>query len=172
MPAKTKKALAAAHSDRYVRKNNVANHYSNDERRVIKEKFIRILRDTCNVRRSADEAGINRITVTRWRAKDESFSVAWDEALEEAKDLLEAEAWRRGVDGYDKPVTYQGEITTTYKEYSDRMLEILLKAHRPAFRERRELTGPEGGPVQLEAIRTVLVYADGEKDITPTDDQT
>ena len=39
----------------------------------------------------------------------------------------------------DKPVIFQGSITATYKDYSDRMLELLLKAHRPdKFKDRVE----------------------------------
>lgn len=77
----------------------------------------------------------------------------WNDAEQEAADALEREAWRRAVEGTDKPVTYQGQITATYKEYSDRMLEMLLKAHRPEkFKDRvsNEHSGPGGGPIQHE----------------------
>lgn len=96
-----------------------------------RETFLAVLAETCNVSDAARKAGIGRRTAYEWKAADEAFAAAWREAEEEAADKLEREAWRRAVEGVDKPVTFQGAITATYKEYSDRMLEILLKGHRP-----------------------------------------
>lgn len=96
-----------------------------------REAFIATLRESCNVSEAARAAGIGRSTAYEWRDDDPEFAAAWDDAEQEAADKLEREAWRRAVEGTDKPVTFQGAITATYKEYSDRMLEILLKAHRP-----------------------------------------
>jgi hypothetical protein len=90
-----------------------------------------VLADTCNVSEACRTANIGRTTAYEWREADPSFAAAWKDAEEAAADKLEREAWRRAVEGTDKPVTFQGVITATYKEYSDRMLEILLKAHRP-----------------------------------------
>lgn len=118
-----------------------------------REKFLTILRATCNVAEAARTCGISRRCAYDHRAADPDFAAAWDEAEQEAADALEREAWRRGVEGTDKPVVYQGVITATYKEYSDRMLEILLKAHRPdKFVERQELTGKGGGAIQTEDV--------------------
>ena len=78
-----------------------------------REKFIAALRETCNVSHAAREAGIGRRTAYDWRDADEAFSAEWDDAEEEAVDKLEQVARERAIDG------------------SDRMMEILLKAHRP-----------------------------------------
>lgn len=96
-----------------------------------REIFLSVLRETCNVSEAARAANMGRRTAYEWRDADEAFAADWDDAEQEAADKLEREAWRRAVEGTDKPVTFQGAITATYKEYSDRMLEILLKAHRP-----------------------------------------
>lgn len=118
-----------------------------------REKFLSILAKTCNVSEAARAANISRQAAYEWRAEDETFAIAWTNAEQEAADKLEREAWRRGVEGVDKPVTFQGVITDTYKEYSDRMLEILLKAHRPdkfVERTKSEVTGKDGGPIPIE----------------------
>jgi hypothetical protein len=124
------------------------------KRTAAREKtFFDVLRQTCNVTEAARAAGVGRRTAYEWREADAAFASAWDEAEQEAADALEREAWRRGVEGTDKPVTYQGEITATYKEYSDRMLEMLLKAHRPEkFKDRvaNEHSGLDGKPIQHE----------------------
>ena len=118
-----------------------------------REIFLAVLAERCNVSEACRAAGIGRSTVYQWREAEPEFAEAWKAAEDEAADKLEAEAWRRGVDGVDKPVTFQGQITTTYREYSDRMLEILLKAHRPMYREKQavELSGPNGSPIEYRA---------------------
>lgn len=57
-----------------------------------------------------------------------------------AADRLEQEAIRRAVDGTNKPVFFQGEIVGFEKEYSDTLLVLLLKAHKPdKYRERSDV---------------------------------
>ena len=96
-----------------------------------REAFLSTLTAACNVTAACKAAGIGRQTAYQWRKEDEAFALAWAEALEEAVDALEKEAWRRAAEGVEKPIVYQGVVTGTYREYSDRMMEILLKAHRP-----------------------------------------
>ena len=116
-----------------------------------RENFLGVLRETCNVSESARAAGIGRRTAYEWKEAEADFAAEWEDAEQEAADKLEREAWRRAVEGVDKPVTFQGIITATYKEYSDRMLEILLKGHRPekfVERVRSEHSAPDGGPIR------------------------
>jgi len=114
-------------------------------------RFIAVLRESCNVSEAARSAGIGRRTAYEWRDADPKFSGEWDEAEQEAIDKLEREAWRRAVEGVDKPVVHQGAITATYKEYSDKMLEILLKGHRPEkYADRSKIE--HSGKVGLEAL--------------------
>lgn len=93
--------------------------------------FIEALRQRGNIAASCRAAGIARSTAYQWRDEDEAFAAKWQEALDEALDGLESELWRRGKEGVDKPVTYQGAITATYKEYSDTLALAIMKAHRP-----------------------------------------
>lgn len=94
--------------------------------------------------------------VVRWR-KDPEFGLRFDEAREAASDILEHTARVRAVEGIDKPVIYQGAITDTYKEYSDTLLALLLKADRPKFRDasKLELTGKDGGPMETREVGDV-----------------
>lgn len=129
----------------------MANRSKRTDRAV--ETFLEVLRKTCNVSEACRKSKVARRTVYEWRESDEAFAAAWKEAEDEAADGLEREAWRRGVEGINKPVTYQGVITATYKEYSDRMLELLLKAHKPEkFKDRvsAEHSGPNGGPIETK----------------------
>ena len=99
-------------------------------------RFLKRLRNTGNVRLSCEAADVPRSTVYRWRDKWTTFADEWDEALEDACDLLEEEAWRRAID-----------------KGSDRLLMFLLKAHRrDKFGDtvRQEVSGPDGGPIELK----------------------
>jgi hypothetical protein len=113
--------------------------------------FLDVLRQYCNVAEACRASGLARTTAYEWRAADPTFMAEWLEAEAEAVDKLEREAWRRGAEGYDETIVSGGKITVSTK-YSDRMLEILLKGHRPdKYRERvsNEISGPGGGPVDI-----------------------
>ena len=104
--------------------------------RVAIERFLAKMRDSGNVRLSCMAAGVPRRTVYNWRNKWSTFAAEWDEAKEDACDILEGEAWKRAVQGQ-----------------SDRLLMFLLKAHRREVYGdmiRQELTGADGGAIVLQ----------------------
>jgi len=116
------------------------------KKRPWRKLFIEALAVSGNVRVAAQHAGITRSRAYQVRRGDSKaaakFRADWDEALDNAADLLEQEARRRAVTGTDKPIYYKGALVDTVKEYSDQLLTLLLKAHRPErFRERFEHTG-------------------------------
>lgn len=103
------------------------------------------------VREGTTAAGISRRTYAKWRKEDEAFNEACMEAKQMSTDLIEAEMHRRAIDGFERPVIYQGEITDTYKDYSDSLLTMLAKGNKPEkFKERTEHSGSVGRPMTLE----------------------
>jgi hypothetical protein len=101
-------------------------------------------------------AGVSRATAYRHRARSERFARRWDDAIEDAVDLLEAEARRRAVAGVEKPVYYRGQVVGNVREYSDTLLIFLLKAlHPQKYRERFEVK---------RLIEAPSVHADGKLD--------
>ena len=50
-----------------------------------------------------------------------------------ARDNLEAEAYRRAVEGVERPVYQGGRLVGTVREYSDSLLTIMLRARHPAY---------------------------------------
>jgi hypothetical protein len=115
--------------------------------------FLAVLRESGNVRLACDAAQIDRSTAYARRNVDEAFAAAWEHALSEAADLLEAEAWRRAYDGWDEPVygrvgkDQDGQVGIVRK-YSDSLMNTLLKGHKPEkYRERHEVTGKDGAPL-------------------------
>ena len=123
-------------------------------RRPWKPLFLDTLRGTGNVRLAASNADVARQVAYRARDSSATFRADWDEALEEARELLEAEARRRAAIGVDEPVFYKGKVVGHIRKYSDNLLMFLLKAHWPEkFRDNYavEHSGPGGGPVKMEA---------------------
>jgi hypothetical protein len=78
-------------------------------------------------------SGVSRATAYRFRGHDRAFAEAWDDAIEEAVDMLELEAHRRAIEG------------------SDRLLMFVLRALRP---EKYRENAPRPRPVQEKAAKT------------------
>ena len=93
--------------------------------------FIDGLRATGNVSEAARGANICRSRVYECRHRDQAFAAAWADALEEAADRLEMEAFRRAVEGIGEDRFFKGDVVGRVTRYSDRLLMFLLKARRP-----------------------------------------
>ncbi|ATS92219.1 TerS [Stenotrophomonas phage DLP4] len=111
-------------------------------------------------------AGVSRGAVEHWRESSEWFDTMFHIAREEAADRIEAEAFRRAVDGYDEPVIYQGMTTTVIdpvtgeekqlvvRKFSDALMQTLLKGARPdKYRENHKVehSGQAGGVLVIPA---------------------
>lgn len=96
--------------------------------------FVEALRNSANVRAACKAAGVSREAAYKSRRRSSAFAKAWNEALEDAVDMLEAIAIDRA------------------RKQSDLLLIFLLKAHRPAkYREtiRTQHTGADDEPLRF-----------------------
>lgn len=96
-----------------------------------RQPFLAAFAASGNISEACKVAGISRPAVYNARERDAAFAEAWDEAREEAADLLEAEAMRRVRGGVDEPVSYQEKQCAMVRRYSDTLLIFLLKSLRP-----------------------------------------
>jgi hypothetical protein len=116
--------------------------------------FLAELAQRGNVSAACAAAALSRAWFYEHRAADPVFAAAWDAALETAIDAMELEARRRAVEGVEKPLIGrigkdQDGIITVVREYSDSLMALLLKAHRPdKYRERQEVQ--HTGKVEIE----------------------
>lgn len=143
------------------------------------EPFLAALREMPVLAHAAKAVGIDRSTAWRRMQADEAFKEAVDEAMEAGIDRAEAEAFRRGVVGFEEPVIDKGRLAyrfervvdpetqqETYKpvldaagqpvpltvrKHSDAMLGLILKGRRKkVYAERIEQTGADGGPLMID----------------------
>ncbi len=140
---------------------------------AVQRAFLIAFRECGIVRMAADAAGVYRRKVYEWKKRDPDFAAAFDEALEDATDALEKAAHQRAVTGLvRKKFTKDGEAIIdpatgqqyVEHEFSDRLLEMLLKARRPQTYSRTtvEHTGPDGGAIQIETAVTAAIMHDPE----------
>lgn len=138
-----------------------------------KPAYLAALRQVPVIKHACEAAGIDRTTAWRAREADEAFAEAEREAMEEGIDRAEAEAFRRGVVGFEEPVIDKGRLAYRYERYvdeetgeekyrllldehgqpipltvrkhSDALLGLVLKGRRKkVYAERKELTGADG----------------------------
>jgi CelD/BcsL family acetyltransferase involved in cellulose biosynthesis len=115
-----------------------------------KAAMLAALSELGNVTAAARLVGIHHDTHYQWMKRDPQYAEQVPGVLEQAADLLEAEARRRAVEGVTKPIMYKDEVVTTVQEYSDTLLIFLLKGVRP--QKYRELRHTEHtGRVELAA---------------------
>jgi len=89
-----------------------------------REKFLEVLEATCNVTAACRAAKVGRSAMYAWRNDDPEFARAWADAEASAIDNLEGVAYERGMTGQ-----------------SDKLIEILLKGHRPErYVEKQRMT--------------------------------
>lgn len=88
--------------------------------------FLTTLSQTGCVQDACARAAISGASAYRWRRKSKRFAVSWDRALRKAMPTIEAEAYRRAVEGWDETVIRNGETVTVRRRYSDSLLRLLL----------------------------------------------
>ena len=130
---------------------------------ALKEQFCAELRKIGVMRYACQQVNVGKSTIARWRAADPAFEAAVLEALDDAVEGMEQEAFRRAVIGTDKPVTVAGQ-REVIKEHSDVLLIFLLKANRPEkYRERYEVTSKGGNSAGSVADAMRLASAELER---------
>jgi len=115
------------------------------------DAFLATLRNSGNVRVSCEKAGIARKTAYQWKKKSKTFAKKWEDALEDAVDMLEDIAMERA------------------KKSSDVLLIFLLKAHRPEkYKDRYEHTSLERN---IRDVKIHVVYDKNQRSLSREKDK-
>lgn len=112
---------------------------STTKKRSKKERqkaFLAEFAQNANILLSAKRAGIDRTTVYIWLEHDQDFSFAFNQAKEDANDMLRAEVYRRAIEGVPEKVWQLGKYCGETTKYSDTLLIFLCKARMPEFRDK------------------------------------
>lgn len=118
-----------------------------------REGFLVAFEATLMVSTACQLVGIHRSTVYAERDRNDAFAKAWAEVEENVIERLEAEAYRRAVDGVTRPLVSAGKHVTDVTEYSDSLLMFLLKARKPhMYRERVDVKHSGGQSVKVELV--------------------
>lgn len=80
---------------------------------------------------ACEYAGCSFNGIDRLRKRDRDFAAAYAEARSHRREVYRSEARRRAIDGWLEPVFYRGEQIGAKRVFSDRLLELLLKAEDP-----------------------------------------
>lgn len=113
------------------------------------KEFLELFSKSGNCAMSCRTIGVTRNAIWYLRERDAAFDEDYKEAEAIALGLLEEEARRRALEGVDRPIYQQGNLVGYEKVYSDRMLEILLKAHAPEKYRDNQPTDTGGVTINL-----------------------
>src|ERR1035441_2234043 len=95
-----------------------------------RQAFLAAFVQCSSVTRAAQAAGVCREMHYEWLETDAKYAAAFEAVRDQAAQVLEDEAVRRAYEGTLKPVYYVGQLCGVQREYSDGMLQMLLKGMR------------------------------------------
>jgi len=113
-----------------------------------------------NITEACRVAGIARSVITYLRETDEAFQIAFQQAHDTSVDALISECRRRAIIGDSEPTGwYQGQPGGYVTRRSDNLLMFMIKKEIPEYRDKWEVTGANGQPLQI----TVAAYGVGNE---------
>lgn len=115
-----------------------------------KKAFLKALRDTGIVTAAAEKVKVSRSSAYQLRKSDPVFRQGWDDAVQAALDVLEAELRRRAVEGVEQPVYFGGKECGRIRTYNDTLGMFLLRAGRGEVYAAPDTGEPDGARKKVE----------------------
>ena len=109
-------------------------------RKARQVKFLKAFLTAGTVAGAVHLTKITRQTHQTWLETDPNYVARFSDARKELAERVEAEMWRRGVEGVEEPAFYKGERIGFVRKRSDQCLIHLAKVMLPATRRDRERT--------------------------------
>ncbi len=107
------------------------------------KNFLHFLARSGSVTFAATRACLERRTLYRRRASDEAFAAEWDEALQLGIDRLQDDAMQRALHGTERTVYRNGKQVGSTQQYDNKLLQFLLRAHRPeVYADKKQSAAP------------------------------
>lgn len=103
-------------------------------------RFLECFAASSSVLKASRWAKVHRQSHYRWLGESETYRKAFEVTECRAARTLEDEAVRRAHDGVKKTIRYKGKVVGHEHEYSDSLMQTMLKATNPEkFRERQSV---------------------------------
>lgn len=103
------------------------------KRRIAENKatFLELLESEHDVRKACKRLDISSTTAYQWRERDKKFAEGWRMALRSYVDTLEASAFRRAVEGFNRPIMHKDKVVGVVRVYETALAIFLLKKLKP-----------------------------------------
>lgn len=139
VPPKKSPAKKKAASKKKQKQKPPARHLG-PEKAKLQTAFLEVYRELGNITLSARMVGLSRRSIYDWNGDD--WKTRFDDAREEAYDLLHGVARDRAVNGVIESETWEnGALKSRRRRFSDMLLVILLKATgRSEYTEKAHIT--------------------------------
>ncbi|MCF8534386.1 MAG: hypothetical protein K9G48_15370 [Reyranella sp.] len=124
---------------------------------LVLKNFLRFLGLSGSVTFAASKAGIERRTLYRRKAADEAFAAEWDEALQLGIDRLQDSAMQRALHGTERQLYRNGRQVGSTQQYDNKLLQFLLRAHRPEVYGARQQ--PAAPPLPFDLAQRLAASA-------------
>jgi hypothetical protein len=98
---------------------------------VWRPRFLAALSMTHCVQLSCRSCKISRWMAYDHRESDPEFARQWDQAIEDALELLHSRVWQRSLEGDLEPVWFMGVPVGYIRKFSDKLQIELLRAWKP-----------------------------------------
>ncbi len=118
--------------------------------------FLHVYSRTGNKSKACRQAGVSVGAINAYIKRNPYFAKKVNDAANNLADSLEEALIERGRDGYQEEVYQEGRLVGHKTKYSDKHLLAGLAAMRPARygnRKTVEVTGAQGGPIQMAALQ-------------------
>lgn len=141
---------------------------------ILKKRFLELYMEVGIIRKTCDIIGMVPRTVHHWKVNDPDFKAALEEAEKVILMMVQDEAIRRAYHGVERPVYQGGKLVGFVKEYSDSLLQFIIKAKDPRYRDRvtNEHVGADGKPIQhqlaIHHVHSSVPLANNEDSIDNT----
>jgi hypothetical protein len=136
-----------------------------------KRTFLRALCRSPRYSYAAKKAGVSVVTTRNWRLNtaDTAFQTALAAAFSLGVERAESELWRRGIEGYEKPVYHAGKLVGTELLFDTTAAIFMLKGALPEkYRERYDASVSARVDVQTLNVFTTLSTEEIERRLQQT----
>lgn len=107
--------------------------------------FLHHLGRTGSVTFAAARSGLHRTQLYKHRDRNAAFRKKWEAALNLGIDRLQDDAIRRALHGTERAVFREGKQVGAIRQYDNRLMQFLLRSHRPAIYAAPPVQATPGG---------------------------